>query len=883
MCITHSAESIEVARDRLPKDVVPKHYTLTLTPDLAAFTFTGEETVDVQVLKKVSSITINSAEINISGITITDKFGNELPGSVEYDVEREFATFTFPADIVPGRHKLSFSFAGEINDKMHGFYRSIYKDADGKEHVIASTQMEPADARRAFPCFDEPAFKATFGVTLIVDENLVALSNGRQISEKKLEGGKKAVTFKRTIKMSTYIVAFVVGNLAVSETVIANGVKIRVFHVPGKEGLTQFALASAVYAIKKCEKYFGIKYPGDKLDLIAIPEFAFGAMENLGCMIFKETALLVNPLTATIAELMRVFETVAHEIVHSWFGDYVTMIWWHGLWLNEAFATYVSNKIVHAAHKEWNVFEELAAGRRGGAMRTDGLLTTRPIQSPVKRASDALGMVDGITYGKGSGVLWQLESYIGGRAFRDGIRVYLRKHALGNTENSDLWNAIGSQSKKPVAKMMDSWIFQPGHPVVSVSEPCGASCGHVKLGQKRFLYGEAASSSAKESISCAAVGSSAAPAEGGTWMIPVHLRYETAAGVKTKWVLLDEREKSIYLGPDVKWVVANAGGSGFYRTRYATPLTGKLKVSQLSVLERFNLVNDAWSCVRAGLVNSDDYYDVIKEFSDETDPNVMGVITGSLGALLDVLPEANRPAFRAFIRNLLRPALARLGWKDRENESSQDKRLRGQVITALGLTGRDEAVQNQAKDLFKQYLIDKSAVSSNVAPALVWITALTGDEATHEQFRRLAKESSTPQEQQRYLHALGSFDDKALLRRTLAMTLTKEDVRNQDAPALIGTLLSTDIKEEVWKFIQENWDYMVKHFAESQLIGMVSGFSALSKPELEAEVQAFLASHPVRGGAKQVAQVLENLRLNVALRERERDRMVKRFAVGAVQ
>ena len=875
MCMIHAAEAIEVSPTRLPKYVEPKHYTLKITPDLVGFTHTGEETIDVQVLKKVSSITINSAEIKISGVTITDKFGNTRTGQVSYDQENEFATFTFGGDVVAGRHKLSFSFEGEINDKMHGFYRSMYKDADGKEHFIASTQMEPADARRAFPCFDEPAFKATFGITLVVDEDLVALSNGKQISVTKLEGGKKEVTFKRTMKMATYIVAFVVGNLVESETVIANGVKIRVFHTPGKEHLTKFALDTAQKAIKFCEKYFGIKYPGDKLDLIAIPEFAFGAMENLGCMIFKETALLVDPLTATIAELMRVFEVVAHEIVHSWFGDYVTMIWWHGLWLNEAFATYVSNKIVHFYHPEWNVFEELAAGRRGGAMRTDGLLTTRAIQAPVNRASEALGMVDGITYGKGSGVLWQLEKYIGGKAFRDGIRVYLKKHALGNTENSDLWAAIGSQSSKRVADIMDSWIFQPGHPVVSVSESHGASNGRVTLGQKRFLYGEAAPATNQPLVGTAE--SSSAPAKASTWLIPVKVRFETAKGVKNKWVLLDETEKSIYLGPDVKWVVANAGGSGFYRTRYATPLTGKIDVSTLSVLERFNLVNDSWSCVRAGLVTSDDYHNVIKEFSGETDPNVLGVIIGSLGALMDVLPKGNRPAFRAFIRDLFNPTLTRLGWEDRPGESAQDKRLRGQVITTLGVTGRDEAVQAKARELFKRYLVDKSVVPNNVAPSLAWIAAATGDEAQFERFKSFYMTNDNPQEKARYLAALSSFENEELLGRALQLSLTKT-IRNQDAPGLINSLLTTDIKEEAWKFVQDNWDYIVKHFAEAQLIGMVSGFGALSTPELEAEVQAFLASHPVRGGAKQVAQVLENLRLNVSFRERELDRMVSRFS-----
>jgi hypothetical protein len=268
---------------------------------------------------------------------------------------------------------------------------------------------------------------------------------------------------------------------------------------------------------------------------------------------------------------------------------------------------------------------------------------------------------------------------------------------------------------------------------------------------------------------------------------------------------------------------------------------------------------------------------VIKEFSGETDPNVLGVIIGSLGALMDVLPKGNRPAFRAFIRDLFNPTLTRLGWEDRPGESAQDKRLRGQVITTLGVTGRDEAVQAKARELFKRYLVDKSVVPNNVAPSLAWIAAATGDEAQFERFKSFYMTNDNPQEKARYLAALSSFENEELLGRALQLSLTKT-IRNQDAPGLINSLLTTDIKEEAWKFVQDNWDYIVKHFAEAQLIGMVSGFGALSTPELEAEVQAFLASHPVRGGAKQVAQVLENLRLNVSFRERELDRMVSRFS-----
>ncbi len=884
MCMPNSDEAVAISGSRLPKDVVPKHYVLHFTPDLKNFTFKGEETIEISVKKTVSAIVINSAEIDIANVVLTDKWGNSLAGVVSYDETNEFATMTFPTDIRRGNYKLSFTFDGILNDKLHGFYRSEWKDAEGKSHFLASTQMEPADARRAFPCFDEPEFKASFSIKMTVDENLTALSNGRILSSVPDGNGKKTVTYKRTIKMATYIVAMVVGELVPSKTVLANGVEITIWHVPGREDLTAFALDAAQKSIKWCEKYFKIKYPGDKLDLVAIPDFAFGAMENLGCMIFRETALLVNPLTATVAELMRVFEVVAHEIVHSWFGDLVTMLWWVGLWLNEAFATFVSHKIVHHYNPQWNVWEAFAAGRRSGAMRTDGLLSTRPIQAEVAHASQALGMVDGITYGKGSGTLWQLEQFIGEDVFRDGIRVYLKRHSYGNTENHDLWDAIGSVTDLPVRVVMDSWIFQPGHPVVSVAD-CHGSDGHrhVRLSQQRFLYSgmDAAPAKARKShLVCCSPGLDTDWSKAERWMIPVNLRYETASGVKSKWVLLDKHEKSIHLGKGVKWVVANSGGTGFYRTRYASPLTSKIAIKDLSAVERFNLVNDTWACVRAGIVTSLDYLAVINEYADETDPNVMGIIIDSLGALRQVLPKENLPKFRAFVRELFKPALDRLGWQEREGEGSADKQLRGRIITTLGCVGHDKEVRATAKGLYRQYQTDKTSVSSNVAPSLVWITADVGDDEDYAEFQRLYRASNNPQEKVRYLYALAYFSDEELLRRTLAATIT-EDVRTQDAPALISMLLGSDIKEEAWAFVKANWDHMVAHFPETGLIGLVGGFAALNTPELEKDVQDFLATHKVKGGDKQVAQALESLRLAVSFRERELERMTTRFTAEA--
>jgi puromycin-sensitive aminopeptidase len=485
MCMADKDTALEVSSIRLPETVVPEHYAITLRPDITNASFSGDEVIDVKVKAPVSEILINAAELTLSQVFVTDSFGTTLRGQVSMDEPNERAVIKFDGVVGKGKWKLHISFNGVLNDKLHGFYRSVYKDAAGAEHVIASTQFEPNDARRAFPCFDEPSFKATFGITLEVDEHLTAISNGPVIGEVKLAGGKKAVTFKDTMKMSTYIVAFVVGEFERTEAINVNGTEVRVYHIPGKAELATFALKAAQFSLTWYERYFGIKYPGDKLDMIGIPDFAFGAMENLGCVTFRETALLVNEKTGTIGELSRVAEVVAHEIAHMWFGDLVTMKWWNGLWLNEAFATFMATKVEDAFRKEWKRWDSFGI-ERAAAFRTDGLVATRPIEAVVTHPSQALGMIDVITYRKGCSVLRQLEQFIGEEAFRKGIAHYLRKHSYGNAETTDLWDAIDTATDKPVREIMNSWIFQPGYPVISVSESAVSGC--VTLSQAPFKY-----------------------------------------------------------------------------------------------------------------------------------------------------------------------------------------------------------------------------------------------------------------------------------------------------------------------------------------------------------------------------------------------------------
>src|SRR5215475_7623315 len=453
---------------RLPTTVIPERYEIKLTPNLSAATFEGEEKVAIQIVEPVRQIVVNTAELEFQAVAIKGLGGEVVRGNAALDIENEQATFDFPETLHPGRWELQIAFSGILNDKLHGFYRSTYKDPNGREKTLASTQFESTDARRAFPCWDEPAFKAVFQVTLVVDDSLTAISNARVIRETFLpQSGKKEVVFADSMKMSTYLVAFIVGEFEGTAPVMVGSAPLRVWSVPGKKHLGKFSQEIGKFSLEHFSGYYDIAYPGDKLDLIAIPDFASGAMENLGAITFRETALLVDEKKATRSELERVADVVSHENAHMWFGDLVTMKWWNGLWLNEAFATFMEMLAVDAWKPEWRRWDSFTVSR-AAAMQVDGLKSTRPIEFPVERPEEAAGMFDVLTYEKGASVLRMLEQYLGAEKFRDGIRLYLSWHGYGNADTSDLWDALGEASRQPIPTVMDGWIFQPGYPLLSV-------------------------------------------------------------------------------------------------------------------------------------------------------------------------------------------------------------------------------------------------------------------------------------------------------------------------------------------------------------------------------------------------------------------------------
>jgi puromycin-sensitive aminopeptidase len=837
---------------RLPRHVIPIRYDLRLEPDLPASSFAGQETITLTVHQPTSAIILNAIELDITSAQIEGDSDPARQATITLDTALQRCHLTFTTPLSPGRWKLTMAFRGTLNDKLRGFYRSTYQDEHGATHSMAATQFEATDARRAFPCWDEPDFKAVFAATLVIDPTLTAVSN-TTIAVETLTGGKKVVRFADTIRMSTYLVAFIVGRIEPTEPVMIGKTPLRLWAIPGKGHLARFGQDIAAASLSFFESYYGIPYPGDKLDLLAIPDFASGAMENLGAITYRETALLVDRQSATHGELERVADVVAHENAHMWFGDLVTMSWWNGLWLNEAFATFMEMLAVDAWKPEWKRWDSFGISR-AAAFSVDGLHSTRPIEYPVQAPKDADAMFDVLTYEKGASVLRMLEQHIGPTVFRDGVRDYLHAHAYGNADTNDLWVSLGKIAKQPVPELMDGWIFQPGFPLVTANV---SPSFELTITQQRFSYLSETQSG---------------PSQDQRWQIPLQMRIIAGGKTNTSRMLLTEKNTTVPLPHDWESVLINEGGHGFYRVCYAPDLLDRLLnagIDRLAATERFNLINDAWATTVAGHMPLTDYLDLTARFTAERDKNVWAVLLDSFSFLNRIITVEDRPALEAFIRGRIGPALADLSWAPRSGESELTKQLRGELIGAQGKLGNDPAIQRRAAELYRAYRNDATAVDPNVVPSLVAILAHTGDATRYDEFNEQFRTAATPQEERRYLFSLAAFQSKALLERTLARTISGE-IRTQDAPFLVSAILGNVYGRELaWDFVKTNWEKMDQLFPKQGLRRMCGGIVSLATPELERDVRDFFTTRKIDLGGKTLEQYLEQLRIAVTIRERD--------------
>ena len=840
---------ISKGREVLPKNVKPLHYDLTLEPNFATFEYEGKVVIDLDVVEDTKSISLNTIDIDILETEVHS--GSELVDSaskLDYNKDTQTTTVALKEKIPAGsKVTLTQKFKGTLNDVMAGFYRSSYKGKDGKDEWIATTQMEPTDARRAFPCFDEPALKAEFTITLVAEKHLTCLSNMDVKSEKDV-GNKKAVTFNKTPLMSTYLLAFIVGDLHVIETKNFR-VPVRVFCTPDKDiEHGQFSLELAAKTLDFYEKKFNSPYPLPKMDMVAIPDFSAGAMENWGLVTYRVVDLLFDEKTSGAATKTRVAETVQHELAHQWFGNLVTMDFWDGLWLNEGFATWMSWYSCNIFFPEWKVWESYITDNLASALALDSLRSSHPIEVPVKRADEINQIFDAISYSKGSCVLRMISKYIGEDTFLEGIRRYLKKHAYGNTQTGDLWAALSDASGKDVEKVMDIWTKNVGYPVVTVTEDLKDSSIHVK--QNRFLRT-----------------ADVKPEEDKT-LYPVFLGLRTQHGVDEE-LTLDKREASYKL-KDLDFYKLNADHNGVYRTSYSAQRLEKLgeaaKKGLLTVEDRAGMIADAGALSASGYQKTSGTLSLLKGFDTEPEFVVWDEITARIASVRAswVFEDDNvKDALRAFQRDLVSKKAHELGWDFKDSDGHIEQQFKSLLFSSAALSG-DEKTTKAALGMFDRFLKgDRSAIHPNLRGGVYAIVLQNGGEKEYDAILNEYRQAKTSDERNTALRSLGRAKEPELIKRTLELALSKE-VKDQDIYLPIGGLRSH--KEGIlalWSWLTHNWELLEKKLPPGlSMIGSVVSIctSSFTKESQLQDVDTFFKSKSTKGFDQYLAQSFDAIR-----------------------
>jgi aminopeptidase N len=840
------------AAQRLPELAVPENYTLSFAPNFEKDNFAGEETIRIRILKPTAQIVLNAAQIEFKEATVSSG-GLTQPAQVTLDPQKEMATLAFDKAIQPGSATLRVKYVGMLNAELRGFY--LGKDKDG--HKYAVTQFEATDARRAFPSFDEPDYKATFDITVIADRVLSAISNAKVISD--LPGptdNKHTVKFATTAKMSSYLVALAVGEFEYVQGK-ADGIPIRVWGPRGTKQDGTFALQVAEQCMRYYNLYFGIRYPFEKLDMIGLPDFAAGAMENTGLITYREVVLLLDDQKASVGLHQEVATVVAHEMAHQWFGDLVTMKWWDDIWLNEGFATWMESKAVAAWKPEWHL-ELDDVQQTMNTLSVDSLQNTRPIHQAAETPAQIQELFDGIAYGKAAAVLRMLEAYLGPETFRAGVDQYLKKYSYDNATADDFWRTLAAVSKKPIDQIMPTFVKQPGAPMVSVQAQCSGRSSTVTLSQKRYFYDRELFQAGSDEL----------------WQVPVCLKQEAQAGLGEQCVLLTKREQSFNLPGCGSWVMANAGAHGYYRTGYSSDSVraiGETLESGLTPAERIVLLSDSWASVRVGEQQIGDYLALADGLQSDRTRAVVEHVTAQLEYISDhLVTDSDRDDYQQWVRRLLTPLSRELGWKPKAGESDEMKTLRAWVTHALGYAGHDPEVLAQARKLTDLALDDPSAIDHTVAFTVFSLAALDGDAVLYDTLiDRLRQRGASLEEYYLYFQTLPRFRDPTLLQRTLDYAVSPA-VRSQDTLGLIAAVMGNPAGTRLaWDFVREHWPDIEKIGGGFTSGEVVAATSAFCDPGMRNEVQDFFATHKVPVAERTLKQSLERMKYCVDLKVRQ--------------
>jgi aminopeptidase N/puromycin-sensitive aminopeptidase len=764
--------------------------------------------------------------------------------TITYDVPNEMASLKFGQTIPPGRASLRIGFDGILNKQLRGLYLSVTP-----KRKYAVTQFEPTDARRAFPSFDEPAMKATFDITLVVDSGDTAISNGAIASDTPAGAGKHAIRFRTTQKMSTYLVAMLVGDFqCVSGGV--DDIPIRVCSVPGMQNLGKFAVSAAEASISFYDKYYGIKYPFGKLDLIAIPDFEAGAMENAGAITFRDTALLLDDAHASVERQRGVAGVIAHEIAHQWFGDLVTMKWWDDIWLNEGFATFMAPKPLEAWHPEWRGdLDEV--GNTNGSLGVDSSRSTRPIRQKAETRNEINALFDGIAYGKTAAVLRMQENWVGAETFRDGIRAYLKKFSYSNAAAEDWWGTMTTATKQPFDAVMKTFVDQTGAPLLHASESCAADGTRtVTITQERMLP-------------------KSTPPVAQAWTIPI-CAHEVGAAAGSPCRMISKATDSFTTMACDRPLFLSRNGAGYFVTDYSPDMRARIRghLAEMPPSELISLNGNEWLLVRSMRENVGDYLALLKAMPRPAERPLVAAITGNIGFLdTRLIDDTNRAAWRAYVREVMR-GYAPLTWDAPAGETAEQRIMRADVLGVLGVEGEDPEVIAGARRIAQQYMSDPASVDAVIADRALPMAAFNGDEALFNQVLEHLKTAPTPEIAARYRNLIPLFRDPKLIARAVDFVYS-DQVRSQDLPGMAATLFFNPAAKQIgWTAAKSHWEYLNQKIPTA--IGAVTGSTAtFCDPAMKADVQAFFATHPAGAGERSLKRALDAIDTCIAFKAAE--------------
>jgi len=840
---------------RLPGGASPDHYALTVNINFPTNSYEGDETIDLKLTKPSDTITLNALEIDFHEVTVTAD-GKTQTAKVSSDTKNETATFTVPKQLAAGPATVHIKYTGHLNDKLRGFYLSTYK---GRKYEVS--QMESTDARVAFPCFDEPAYKATFDITAIIDKGDTAISNGEVVSDTPGPGDKHTIKFSQSPKMSSYLVALTVGDWkCVSDH--TDGVKISVCTVPSKENLTHFPLEASKAILHYYDNYYGIKYPLPKLDHIAVPDFQAGAMENWGAIIYRESALLVDEKNASVEDEQGVADTIAHEMAHQWFGDLVTMAWWDDIWLNEGFATWMTPHPLAQWKPDWMEGQQVADNTQR-ALSGDGTQNVRPIHQAAETRAEIEQLFDGIAYGKAAAVLHMLEAYLGPETFRQGVNLYLKEHAYGNATAADFWTAMAHASKQPIDQIMPTFVLQPGAPFVDVNAKCEGGNTILQVSQKRYFNTPEDFNQANDEL----------------WQIPICAKgINGATAGQQQCFVMTKREQQLQLKGCSNFVFPDSGALGYYRFNYDAPglhQLGSGVESALTPEERIALMGNEWALMRIGKHTVGDYLALGAQLK-----NTPGsVLLGSFGQHLDVIHDymltaSDRPEFEAWMGAQFSPLLQQLGYDGRPSDTPEQKQKRADLFEGLGNIGNDPEVIQQARKMVQEYMKNPDAIDGNMLRPVLAVAAHHGDAQLYDEYKAQMQKATSPEQYYSYFYALPEFPQPELTKQTLDSLLTGQ-VRGQDLYLLLPMLANPSSQNATW-------DFMQSHFPQLQAktgggLGGVGiflyGAQIFCSPDKATEVKQFFQQHPFPGTERNQREAIESIDSCVELRNQQQSNL----------